>query len=287
MEQTVEKRQGTTDKDILAIYLRDINKTPLLTPTEETDLIRADRKGDKDARGRILKANLRFVVKIAKRYQNRGLPLEDLISEGNVGLIKAFERFDVDRGFRFISYAVWWIRQSIFKAVYEKSRMIRLPLNRVNELVQIEKVRKTLGWVQSETEEMQKIGEALNMEANHVRKLLAISQEYVSVDVPANKDVDSSLLGDLIEDDNARLPEDTTINNSLKTDIDTVLSALDERESEVIKLRYGLNDEHPRSLNEIGDLFGLTKERIRQIERKAMKCLRDRTRTRRLFAYMT
>ena len=282
----VKQKDTSSDENVLSMYLSEINKTPLLTREEEVSLAKRVRMGDESARETLVKANLRFVVNVAKKYQNQGLPLADIISEGNVGLLTAVERFDVDRGFHFISYAVWWIRQAILKAIYEKSRMIRLPLNRVNELVQIEKTRKSIDNAGSETEEIQEIADTLNMNKEHINNLMSINREYVSLDTPMYQEKDSSVLSDFVEDKTNQLPEEAAEHNALKTDINTLLNTLEEKEANVIKLRFGLSGFKARSLKEIGDLYGLTKERIRQIEKKALKRLQHPTRMRQLFAYV-
>src|SRR4030042_1493382 len=229
------------DENILSLYLKETNRIPLLTRSEEEETAGAAAKGDKTAKTPLIKANLRFVVNVAKKYQNQGLPLADLISEGNIGLINAIDRFDVEKGYHFISYAVWWIRQAILKAICEKSRMIRLPLNRANELVQIEKMRKDLqsegGW-RSETEE---IARRLDADPDHVAELVNISRDLVSLDTPVYSEKDSSLLGDFVEDRNHQAPEELTVQNSLRADINGVLDTLTRKESEIIQYRFGLN----------------------------------------------
>jgi len=223
---------------------------------------------------------------VAKKYQNQGLPLGDLISEGNIGLMNAIERFDVEKGYHFISYAVWWIRQAILKAICEKSRMIRLPLNRANELVQIEKMRKDVqaeGGSRSETEE---IARRLDADPDHVAELVSISRDLISLDTPVYSEKDSSLLGDFVEDHSHQAPEELTVQNSLRADINGVLDTLSRKESEIIQYRFGLNGNRPMSLKEIGSRYRLTKERIRQIEKKALKRLQHPARSGHLRAYL-
>ncbi|MDR1315919.1 MAG: RNA polymerase sigma factor RpoD/SigA [Spirochaetales bacterium] len=273
-------------ENILSYYLKEINKVPLLTREEEGRYARLALKGDPAAREKLLQANLRFVVNVAKKYQNQGLPLTDLISEGNIGLINAIERFDVDKGYHFISYAVWWIRQSILKAICEKSRLIRLPLNRANELVQIEKTRKHIQPSMSEESEIREVAKALNMKAAHVANLVNISRDIVSLDTPVYAEKDSSILGDFIEDQRYDLPEDVVVLKAMKKDVNDLLATLSRKESEILQYRFGLNGKSPLSLKEIGDRYHLTKERIRQIEKKAVKRLQHPSRCRTIEAYI-
>jgi RNA polymerase primary sigma factor len=284
----VEKTNGVSraDENVLSLYLKEINKIPLLTRAEEETAARAAAKGEQAAKDKLIQGNLRFVVNVAKKYQNQGLPLADLISEGNIGLMNAIERFDVEKGYHFISYAVWWIRQAILKAICEKSRMIRLPLNRANELVQIEKMRKDVqsegGW-RSETAE---IARRLDADPDHVAELVNISRDLVSLDTPVYSEKDSSLLGDFVEDRNHQAPEEMTVTNALRADINGVLETLTRKESEIIQYRFGLNGNRPMSLKEIGGRYRLTKERIRQIEKKALKRLQHPARSAHLRAYL-
>lgn len=274
------------DDNILSTYLKEINKIPLLTREEEYTLAIAAANGDPSAKEKLIRANLRFVVNVAKKYQNQGLPLMDLISEGNIGLMNAVDRFDADKGYHFISYAVWWIRQAILKAVCEKSRLIRLPLNRANELVQIEKARKVVINNRSEESELREIAELLNMDKDHVSDILNIAREMVSLDSPVYADRDSSSVGDFIEDERYSLPEEQAIVNNLRADIDEVLSSLTDKEAEIIRFRFGLNGHKAMSLKEIGEVFKLTKERIRQIEKKAIKRMQHPSRMNKLEAYV-
>ncbi|MBN1241819.1 MAG: RNA polymerase sigma factor RpoD/SigA [Spirochaetales bacterium] len=274
------------DENTLSIYLKEINRIPLLSREDEDKYARAAAKGDQYAKDMLVKGNLRFVVNVAKRYQNQGLPLSDLISEGNIGLINAIERYDVDKGFHFISYAVWWIRQAILKAVCEKSRMIRLPLNRANELVQIEKARKYIEGSRTEDGEIREIARMLNMDASHVADLVAVSRDLVSLETPVFDERDSSVVGDFVENSGYTAPVESVIENNLKDDIDAVLETLSEKEAEVIRFRFGLNGRRAMSLKEIGDRFKLTKERIRQIEKSALKRLQQPGRTELLEDYV-
>lgn len=275
-----------SDENVLSMYLKEINRIPLLTREEEDRVARAAATGDREARNRLASANLRFVVNVAKKYQNQGLTLSDLISEGNIGLLNAIERYDVDKGYHFISYAVWWIRQAILKAICEKSRMIRLPLNRANELVQIEKAKKVVqGGITSDAE-INEIGRLLDMDPSHVADLINISRDLVSLESPVYTEKDSSTLGDFVEDGTYQAPDDTAIESALRDDIDLVLKSLSDKEAEIIRFRFGLSGYSPMSLKEIGDRYNLTKERIRQIEKKALKRLQHPTRKQYLESYV-
>ena len=273
--------------DVLSMYLKEINKVPLLTREEEVELAQKAKKGDKAARDKIIKANLRFVVKVAKKYQNHGLDLTDLISEGNIGLMTAIEKFEQERGYHFISYAVWWINQAILKALSEKSRAIRLPLNRANELVRIEYASNLINGTLTEAEEVEQISQMLNMPQSRVRELLSISNGMVSLDAKASsKDSDNTSLSDCFEDQTYDGPETSTVNKALKADMNKLLKTLKPNEAKVIRLRYGLNGLKPMSLQEIGEECNLTKERVRQIEKKAIFRLQNPTRMKRLDGYL-
>lgn len=272
---------------ILSIYLQEINKVPLLTKEEENDLAAKAKAGDQAARQRIASANLRFVVNIAKKYRRSGMDMTDLISEGNVGLMTAIDKFDPQKGYRFISYAVWWIRQSILKAIYETKDAIRLPLNRMNELVKIKKAKKSLGNRKSEEEEIKEVAAQLNMEQDTVRDLLAISQEMISLDMNVQaKPGETSTFGDFIEDTRYQGPEEGSLDNAMKREVRDALQTLKPKEAQVIRLRYGLDGAEPMSLKEVGDICKLTKERIRQIEKNAIDRVRIPAAARHLQAYV-
>lgn len=281
-----ESEYSYDDANIMSIYLKEINRIPLLTEEEELDLAIKSRDGDEFARKRMVEANLRFVVNVAKKYQNQGLPLMDLINEGNIGLMTALDKFDPDRGYRFISYAVWWIRQSIMKAINEKGRAVRLPLNRTNELLQMQKAQRSL-MKDLETEEptAEQIGELAGFDADHVENLLAISRDLVSLDAPLFGDGNTSSVADFIED-GAQSPEEALMDSALKDDVRRLLSTLSKREREIIELRYGLEGQIPMSLKEIGELYNLTKERIRQIEKRALDRLKESEYTRYVDSYI-
>lgn len=276
------------DENILGMYLKEINKVPLLSYEEECELAKKAQAGDKVARDRMVNSNLRFVVNVAKKYQNHGLDLTDLISEGNIGLLTAIEKYDVSKGYHFISYAVWWIRQSILKAICEKSRSIRLPMNRANEIVQIEHARKEIKGMLSESEEIREIGLMLDMDPVHVSEMLNIAKEMVSLDAPVSgiNGKEGSQMGDFVEDPFYKNPEEQAEENNMKEDIHEMVSSLKPTEARVIRLRYGLTGMKPMSLKEVGEKCNLTKERIRQIEKNALTRMQQPTRLRRLEDYM-
>ena len=274
------------DTGSLSLYLREIKEIPLLTREEEVQVAIGAKGGSKEAKDKLIVANLRFVVNVAKHYQNNSLSLSDLISEGNLGLITAVDKFDVDKGYHFISYAVWWIRQSILKAIYEKTRMIRLPLNRANELVQIEKAKKEIERYKESEAGIEEIADYLDIDKSRVTELINASKDIVSLETPLSSENDADTISDLINDSKGVNPERVIINRKLEESIEEVLSTLSEKESKVIKYRFGLEGERPHSLKEIGDKYNLTKERIRQIEKKAISRLRHPTRRRRLESYV-
>ena len=274
------------EENVLSIYLKEISHIPLLTREEEEKIARAVANGDSAARERLIKGNLRFVVNVAKKYQGRGIPLADLINEGNIGLIKAVEKFDATKGYRFISYAVWWVRQSILKALSEKSRLIRLPVNRAADLIRIQKAKKILSGNSADDIEVQEIAHLLNMDENHVEDMMAISREIISLEKEVNVNKGASPLGNFIEDIRYESPDQVVIQEALESDIDKMLDTLDIREAEIIRSRYGLGNNEPLSLKELGDRYDLSKERIRQIEQKALTRLQHPSRLSRLEAYV-
>jgi RNA polymerase primary sigma factor len=282
----IRGRYSDDDKNVLSTYLKEINQIPLLTREEEDYYSRRALEGDEDAKSSLAQANLRFVVNVAKRYRNQGLPLSDLISEGNIGLINAIERFDPDKGYHFISYAVWWIRQAITKAIYEKARMIRLPQNRIFELSRIEKTRSRLQSERGREPGLRDVADALDMQEDHVASLVNISRDHVSLETPISKEKDPSILGDFVEDTERVSPEEETMDGALRDEINKVLETLSDREATIIQYRFGLNGKQPLSLQELGNRFSLTKERIRQIEQRALRKLRDPDRSERLKSYV-
>lgn len=275
------------DEEILGMYLKEINEIPLLSHEEENELALKAQKGDKQAKDKIVKANLRFVVNVAKKYQNYGLDLVDLISEGNIGLLTAVEKFNPGKGFHFITYAVWWIRQCIMKAVCEKGRAIRLPMNRVNELLQIQKAQKTVRGKKTEAQEIEAVAKMVNMDAGHVRDLLEISREMASLDAPVEgKDGDNGTIGDFVTDEKYSNVDENLVNEFMSEDINKVLGTLKPNEEKIIRMRYGLGGQKPLSLAQVGAKFNLTKERIRQIENTAIGRLQNPVHSRKLKDYV-
>ncbi|MGD1821172.1 MAG: sigma-70 family RNA polymerase sigma factor [Pleomorphochaeta sp.] len=262
------------DSSVLSMYMKELNKLPLISHEEEVELFKKIKKGDLRARNKVIESNLRFVVKIAKKYQNQGLPLDDLINEGNIGLMTALDKFDVDKGYHFISYAVWWIRQSIMKAINEKSRAVRLPLNRSNELLQIQKAQKTLMHLNGEEPSIETLAEETHLDVKVVKTLVSVSKDMVSLDAPVFKDNETSSIADYIESD-IDSPDKQVMSDLLIDDINEALNQLSEKEKDIIEYRFGLNNKSQMSLKEIGEIYNLTKERIRQIEKRALQRLQN------------
>jgi RNA polymerase primary sigma factor len=279
------KQFTTRESQSLDKYLQEIGKVELLHPEEEIDLARRIKKGDQIALEKLTKANLRFVVSVAKQYQNQGLSLGDHINEGNLGLIKAAKRFDETRGFKFISYAVWWIRQSILQALAEQSRIVRLPLNRVGALNKIGKAFSTLEQEFEREPSASELAEELDMSLFEVADTLKISGRHLSMDAPFIQGEDNRLL-DVIQDERTPMPDFALMKESLSKEVERALSTLTEREAEVIRLYFGLGREHSLTLEEIGEKFQLTRERVRQIKEKAIRRLRHASRSKQLRAYL-
>jgi RNA polymerase primary sigma factor len=280
IKQFTNRESQSLDK-----YLQDIGKVDLLTLEEEIALAIKIKEGNAQALETLTKANLRFVVSVAKQYQNQGLSLGDLINEGNLGLIKAAKRFDETRGFKFISYAVWWIRQSILQALAEQSRIVRLPLNRVGALNKIGKAYSNLEQEFEREPSASEIARELDMDVGEVADTLKISGRHVSMDAPFTQGEENRLL-DVIQSDEQPPPDQRLMKESLKAEINRALSTLTEREAEVIKLYFGLNKEHSMTLEEIGERFNLTRERVRQIKEKAIRRLRHTSRSKNLKNYL-
>jgi RNA polymerase primary sigma factor len=282
----INKQITNRESQSLDKYLQEIGRVELLHPDEEVELARRIREGDMPALEKLTKANLRFVVSVAKQYQNQGLALGDLINEGNLGLIKAAQRFDETRGFKFISYAVWWIRQSILQALAEQSRIVRLPLNRVSAL---NKLSRTFSQLEQEFERepsAEELAEVLEITQSEVLDTIRISSRHVSVDAPLPNSEDGGTMLELMPDDGKQTPDKPLMWDSLKIEIKKALSTLTPREAEILTLFYGLDDQMPLSLDEIGTKLDLTRERVRQLREKAIRRLRQTSRSTALKSFL-
>ena len=266
-------------------YFQEIGKVELLTPNEEVELAKRIKQDDELALQKLINANLRFVVSVAKQYQNQGLPLSDLINEGNLGLIKAAKKFDETKGFKFISYAVWWIRQSILQALGDHARIVRLPLNRIGALNKIAKAYNELEQTYERQPNVEELSKELEMDVNEVSYALEIAGRHISMDAAFSDDNDNSLL-DVIQNDNQPEPDSTLMKESLKNEIELALSTLTEREATVIRYYFGLDTEYSLTLEELGEKLNLTRERVRQIKEKAVRRLRHASKSRNLAAYL-
>lgn len=282
VKQVTNRETASLDK-----YLQEIGRVELISAEEEVELARRIKAGDKRALERLTKANLRFVVSVSKQYQNQGLSLPDLINEGNLGLIKAAERFDETRGFKFISYAVWWIRQSILQALAEQARIVRLPLNKIGTINKINRAYSELEQLYERPPSADELAEHLECSTEEVRQSLANNGRHVSMDAPlVEGDESSSSMYDVLPNDSLPGPETDLYKESLRKDIERSLATLTGREGDVVRLYYGLNGKHPLTLEEIGDLFDLTRERVRQIKEKAIRRLKHTSRSRMLKTYL-
>jgi RNA polymerase primary sigma factor len=281
-KQVTNRETASLDK-----YLQEIGRVELITAEEEVDLARRIKVGDQSALEKLTKANLRFVVSVSKQYQNQGLSLPDLINEGNLGLIKAAQRFDETRGFKFISYAVWWIRQSILQALAEQSRIVRLPLNKIGS---INKINKTFAKLEQEFEREPSVDEiaiALDLSPEDIKESMKNHGRHVSMDAPlANSDENTSNMYDVMTSDDSPSPEGGLINESLRREIERALTTLTAREADVVRLYFGLSGEHALTLEEIGEKFDLTRERVRQIKEKAIRRLKHTSRSKILKTYL-
>ncbi|RQW02879.1 MAG: RNA polymerase sigma factor RpoD/SigA [Calditrichaeota bacterium] len=266
-------------------YLNEISRIELLEPQQEVNLTRQIRQGDQEALNQLVKANLRFVVKVAKEYQNQGLPLVDLIHEGNLGLIKAANRFDETRGFRFISYAVWWIRQSILQALAEHARIVRLPLNRVSLINKVNVIIRELSQQYDREPTLEEISKVLDASATDIKEALVTDNFYLSLDQPSFSS-DEGNLKDYIRNPNAQMPDASLLSDSLKEEIRRVLKTLSSREEKIIKMYFGLDYDRPLTLEEIGDRLNLTRERVRQIKERALIRLRHQSRCQNLRLFL-
>lgn len=280
------KKQSYNGNRSLDLYLHEINKTPLLSREGEQALARGIRKGDKDALDNLVKANLRFVVSIAKQYANQGLSLEDLINDGNLGLIKAAHRFDEKRGYKFISYAVWWIRQAMLQSLAEHSRIVRLPLNRAGTLYRIGKASRQLDQELGRAPRAEEIAKKLKISEDEVKETMNIANTHVSLDDPYSNDQDDNALVDYLMDENAQMPDDQTFEHALSDDMERALNTLSDREKLILSLYFGLGGDEPMTLEEIGKKLSLTRERIRQIKEKAIMRLRHSSRSKYLKGYI-
>jgi RNA polymerase primary sigma factor len=279
-KQVTNRETASLDK-----YLQEIGKVELITAEEEVELARRIRQGDQAALEKLTKANLRFVVSVSKQYQNQGLSLPDLINEGNLGLIKAAQRFDETRGFKFISYAVWWIRQSILQALAEQSRIVRLPLNKIGSINKINKAFSKLEQEYEREPSAEEIAELLELTENDVKESMKNSGRHISMDAPLVQGEESNMY-DVLRSSDSPSPEAGLINDSLRREIDRALSTLTSREADVIKYYFGLNGEHAMTLEEIGEKFDLTRERVRQIKEKAIRRLKQTSRSKILKTYL-
>ena len=279
-KQVTNRETASLDK-----YLQEIGKVELISAEEEVELAQRIKQGDKVALEKLTKANLRFVVSVAKQYQNQGLSLPDLINEGNLGLIKAAQRFDETRGFKFISYAVWWIRQSILQALAEQSRIVRLPLNKIGS---INKINKTYAKLEQEFERepnAEEIAEVLEITEQEVKESMKNAGRHISMDAPLVQDEDNTMY-DVLKSEEAPTPETELLYESLRKEIDRAISTLTQREQDVVRLYFGLNGSHPMTLEEIGEKFDLTRERVRQIKEKAIRRLKHTSRSKILKSYL-
>jgi len=273
--------EGVAIDDPVRMYLKEIGKVPLLSAEEEVDLSRRIEKGDKEAKRRLAEANLRLVVSIAKKYVGRGMLFLDLIQEGNLGLMKAVEKFDFRKGFKFSTYATWWIRQAITRAIADQARTIRIPVHMVETINKLIRIQRQLLQELGRDPLPEEIAEEMEMPVEKVREIMKISQEPVSLETPIGEEEDSHL-GDFIPDEDAQAPADAAAYLLLKEQLEDVLETLTPREEKVLRLRFGLDDGKPRTLEEVGQVFGVTRERIRQIEAKALRKLRHPSRSKKL-----
>ena len=277
--------EGISIEDPVRMYLKEIGKVPLLSADEEIELAQRMEKGDQAAKKRLAEANLRLVVSIAKRYVGRGMLFLDLIQEGNLGLIKAVEKFDYTKGYKFSTYATWWIRQAITRAIADQARTIRIPVHMVETINKLIRVQRQLLQELGREPSLEEVAEKMNMPIERVREIQKISQEPVSLETPIGEEEDSHL-GDFIQDDNVPVPADAAAYTLLKEQLLEVLDTLTEREQKVLRLRFGLDDGRARTLEEVGKEFNVTRERIRQIEAKALRKLRHPSRSRKLKDYL-
>jgi RNA polymerase primary sigma factor len=282
----ITKQITNRETQSLDKYLLEISKYDLITAEEEVELAARIREGDQNALQRLTKANLRFVISVSKQYQNQGLSLSDLINEGNLGLIKAAQRFDEKRGFKFISYAVWWIRQSILQAIAEHARIVRLPLNKIGTINKINKTFSSLEQEFERTPSVSEVAETLEVSEKEVKKAQHISGRHVSMDAPLGTDSENDMYEVFASKDNDTAQEDDLLEGSLNDEIGRILDTLAPREADIIRLYFGINQSYPLTLEEIGDKFDLTRERVRQLKEKGLRKLKQKSRSKLLKSYL-
>ena len=285
VDSDVSLLEGVSVDDPVRMYLKEIGRVPLLTAEEEIELAKRIEEGDEEARRKLAEANLRLVVSIAKRYVGRGMLFLDLIQEGNLGLLKAVEKFDYRKGYKFSTYATWWIRQAVTRAIADQARTIRIPVHMVETINKLMRISRQLLQEYGREPTIEEIADAMGMTEDKVREILKIAQEPVSLETPIGEEEDSHL-GDFIEDEDVLAPVDAVSFYLLKEQLEDVLGTLTPREERVLRLRFGLDDGRPRTLEEVGQEFGVTRERIRQIEAKALRKLRHPSRSKKLKDYL-
>jgi len=286
-EEPVERnRPGEAfTEDSVRLYLREIGRVKMVKPDEEIELARRIARGDREAKKRLIQANLRLVISIAKKYVNRGLPFQDLIQEGNLGLIRAAEKFDHTKGFKFSTYATWWIRQAISRGLADKSRTIRVPVHMVESINKMKKTSARLAQELGRKPTEGELSEAMDLPVQKIQEIIQADREPISMEMPLNRD-EETYLGDLIEDNESARPDSTTVEELMRQDLNRMLSQLTPRERDIMHLRYGLEDGRQRTLEEVGRLFNITRERVRQIEHKAFRKLRQPAWSSRLAGYL-
>lgn len=278
-------RTETFTEDSVRLYLREIGRVKMVKPDEEIELARLIAKGDREAKKRLIQANLRLVISIAKKYVNRGLPFQDLIQEGNLGLIRAAEKFDHTKGFKFSTYATWWIRQAISRGLADKSRTIRVPVHMVESINKMKKTSARLSQELGRKPTESELSTAMDLPVGKIQEIIQADREPISMEMPLNRD-EETYLGDLIEDNESARPDSTTVEELMRQDLNRMLSQLTPRERDIMHLRYGLEDGRQRTLEEVGRLFNITRERVRQIEHKAFRKLRQPAWSSKLAGYL-
>ncbi len=284
-EEPASKGSDAFTEDSVRLYLREIGRVKMVKPDEEIELARRIAKGDQDAKKRLIQANLRLVISIAKKYVNRGLPFQDLIQEGNLGLIRAAEKFDHTKGFKFSTYATWWIRQAISRGLADKSRTIRVPVHMVESINKMKKTSARLAQELGRKPTEAELSDAMELPVNKIQEIIQADREPISMEMPLNRD-EETYLGDLIEDNESSRPDSTTVEELMRQDLNRMLSQLTPRERDIMHLRYGLEDGRQRTLEEVGRLFNITRERVRQIEHKAFRKLRQPAWSSKLAGYL-